>query len=269
MTTPIDPDLISLTGPWGSLAVNRRGATVSSWRPGGVERLFTSRDADPAQGRMWHGGIPLCAPWFGQGIAQGWAVPFSHGLVSRTRWDVVDFSEDASGAQVTLTTDATATAHLQGSERFPRDLSYRLDVTADADALTLALMIASPTADAVVDAVFHPYLATDAREETIDTLAGIAFHDYATGSDGVDADPVSAAGPVDRVYADARPVRLPHAGLLLDGAGADTMVVWNPGPGGSQVADEWARFVCVEYGVLARPIPAGGMLSVALALTVR
>lgn len=242
---------------------------MSSWQPGGVERLFTSRDADLTQGRMWHGGIPLCTPWFGQAVGSGWTVPWGHGLVSRTRWEVVDSFADATGARVALRTDATATAHLQGTERFPRDLSYRLDVTADEKALTLTLTIASPTADAVVDAVFHPYFATDAREETIDSLAGIPFHDYATGTDGVDAAPVPAAGPVDRVYAGARSVTLPHAGLLLDGAGADTVVLWNPGPGSPKVPDEeWAGFVCVEYGALGRRIPAGETIEVGLSLRI-
>jgi D-hexose-6-phosphate mutarotase len=56
----------------------------------------------------------------------------------------------------------------------------------------------------------------------------------------------------------------------MDARGADTVVVWNPGPGTSKVpADEWADFACVEYGALARPIPAGGELAIALTLTVR
>jgi glucose-6-phosphate 1-epimerase len=228
MTTPDDTDLLLLDGDWGSLGVTRLGATVSSWRPRGVERLFTAGDATPALGRMWQGGIPVCAPWFGQAVGQGWAVPWSHGLVSRVRWDVVGVSDAAHEARVSL------------------------------------------TADAVIDAVFHPYLAADARGEAAEGLEGVAFHDYATGADGVDRSPVPLAGPIDRVYAGARPVVLPGAELRMDARGADTVVVWNPGPGTSKVpADEWADFACVEYGALARPIPAGGELAIALTLTVR
>jgi glucose-6-phosphate 1-epimerase len=270
MTTPDDTDLLLLDGDWGSLGVTRLGATVSSWRPRGVERLFTAGDATPALGRMWQGGIPVCAPWFGQAVGQGWAVPWSHGLVSRVRWDVVGVSDAAHEARVSLTTDAAATAHLPGADRFPLDLRYRLDIAADDRSLTMALTVASPTADAVIDAVFHPYLAADARGEAAEGLEGVAFHDYATGADGVDRSPVPLAGPIDRVYAGARPVVLPGAELRMDARGADTVVVWNPGPGTSKVpADEWADFACVEYGALARPIPAGGELAIALTLTVR
>ncbi len=267
MTTPATRDLISLSGAWGSLAVHRQGGTVTSWRPSGAERLFTASDADPTLGRMWQGGIPVCAPWFGQGIAQGWAVPWTHGLVSRAQWEVAELSED-DGARVSLACDGSATAHLVGAERFPADLRYRLDVAADERSLSLALTVESPTADTVIDAVLHPYFAADAREETVTGLEGVAFHDYATGTDGVDLAPVRLEGPVDRVYAGAGPVVLP--GLRMAAEGADTVVVWNPGPGTSKVpADEWADFACVEYGALARPIPAGGALRIALTLTVR
>ncbi|MFT3887525.1 MAG: hypothetical protein QM713_05085 [Arachnia sp.] len=269
MTTARDDgDHLLLTGRWGSLAATPLGGTVTSWRPRGVPRLFTSRAARPALGEMWHGGVPLCTPWFGQAAGAGWRVPWSHGLASRVRWDVTGAEGDDEGARLTMTTTGAATAGLPGADRYPADLTYLLDVRADARRLELRLTIGSPTEDTAVDAVFHPYFSADATAEEVHGLDGVAFHDYADDSDGVQAGPVRAAGPINRVYVGAPPVRLARSGLRLDGDGCDTVVVWNPGPSSGQVpGDEWGSFACVEYGALGVAIPAGGTHEVTLRVT--
>lgn len=260
MTRP--EELVQLSGGWGEIEVHSVGATVTSWRPRGREVLFTASDAQPGSRDMWHGGIPVCTPWFGAGPGT-WQVPFGHGLAARVGWDVVSSSCDDSGAHVVLSTDATAMARLQGAGRFPDDLRFTLDVVADATRLTLGLTLTSPTRDAFVEMALHPYLRTDAPSATVTGLEGIAFTDYCDGSAGSDDHPVHVGRSVDRVYAAAPATTLASDDgvLRLAAQGAASVIVWNPGPGSTQVpGDDWARFACVEYGCVkqaARLIPAG------------
>lgn len=272
MTTTVSGGLTTLAGRWGSLSVHELGATVTSWRPAGREVLFTASDAAPGAAPMWHGGIPLCTPWFGTGPGN-WKVPFSHGLVSRVRWEVRSSLVDDERAHLVLVTDASATEHLPGADRFPPDLRYVLDVVADSSRLTLGLTILSPNRDAVVEVAMHPYLLTDAATATVAGLEGIPFRDYSDNSDGTDAEPFAVGRYVDRVYDAARPVTIASGSgsLRMAAQGAASMVVWNPGPVNTKVPGaEWSQFVCVEYGcVKANPvlIPAGGSHLLRLTIT--
>lgn len=261
--TPTPEGLHTLSGSWGRLSVHEIGATVASWCPGGRERLFTASDAVFSTEAMWHGGIPVCTPWFGQGNGD-WVVPHGHGLVSRVRWRTLHAHVDDDSAHVVMVTDAESTRHLPGADRYPADLRYELDVVADAGRLTLGLSVASPSRDAAVELALHPYLRTDARRAVVSGLAGVRYHDHATGTDAVGAAQFGAEGPLDRVFREAPPTIVDYgtSGLRLAAQGANSVIVWNPGPGGDAVpADEWADFVCVEYGAVKAgsvTIPAGG-----------
>lgn len=260
-----------LHGAWGRGEVSEVGACVLSWAPAGRgEVLWMAREAQLRPGEMWHGGVAVCAPWFGVGRGE-WPVPFPHGLVARVPWamDLLEQSDD--GGRAVFTVDSPALAHLPGSDRYPPDLAYRLDVRMARDRLTVALRVSSPTTATVVDLALHPYLSADARSATVEGLEGVAFRDFAEGAaDGVEDAPVAVGRHVDRVYGGAPSTMLrdSRGGLRLSADGAANVVVWNPGPGGRQVASgEWTEFVCVEYGRVqgdAVTIPAGGSHTLAL-----
>ena len=261
MPHDVTPDgLHLLTGEWGALGVEEIGATVVSWRPGGRERLYTASDAVVGAERMWHGGIPVCAPWFGGGNG---GVPFIHGLTPKVRWRTLEVTADEGRAHIVLVTDAQVMSHLPWADRFPADLRYELDVVADATTLTIGLTIASPSRDAVVEMALHPYLLTDTARTQVTGLGGVTYHDFSNGLDGVGEDPLAVARDVDRVYTQAPPTTITDGSstLRLAAQGANSVIVWNPGPGNDQVpGEEWADFVCVEYGDVksgALTIPAG------------
>lgn len=241
-----------VSGAWGQGAVTEFGASVASWAPVGFgELLFVSKNAAIAEGKMWHGGIPVCAPWFGIGRGD-WQVPHPHGLVSRVAWELESLSESSSEAHVTLTTTARTTAHLPGAERYPDDLTYRLDIVFSST-LELALTITSPTRDVVVDEAFHPYFRLQAEGAHVEGLDDVEYVDFAGAQAAPDPEttegPVPVGVNVDRVYSAAPPTRIVDGSreLRLDGDGASSIVVWNPGPDGD-LADEWQHFACVEYG---------------------
>ncbi|GAA3865706.1 D-hexose-6-phosphate mutarotase [Tessaracoccus defluvii] len=255
-------DVITRTGDWGSIAVSPFGATVVSWCPDGVERLFTASDASPVLGEMWHGGIPVCAPWFGRGRGD-WSVPHPHGLVSRVSWRLVGEESRVDGCMLEWRTDAAATSHLPGAQHYPPDLGYSLRIEASATALVLSLRIDSPTTEVVVDEAFHPYLRTG-LPATVSGLNGVAFRDFAADHAGSEDSALTVDRYVDRVYCGAPETTLTDDGARLGLAGdaASSLIIWNPGPGSGMVpGDEWRDFVCIEYGNVqgnAVTIPAGG-----------
>lgn len=264
-----------LSGDWGRVRVAELGGAVLAWQPAGRDDvLFLSRDAELTPGTMWHGGIPVCAPWFGQGQGD-WEVPQGHGLVSRVPWvtDLVEQSDE--GARVVLTLTSAAVAHLPGAGRYPDDLAYRLEIEADGSSLTIALTIHSPSREASVDLALHPYLRVDATRATISGLDGAPFRNASDQwRPGRQQGEFAFDGPVDRVYEAAPPLFLSDGErtLRLSHQGASRTVVWNPGPGTTEVADgEWAEFVCIEYGNVrsgAVTIPAGGAHRLAVTLEV-
>ncbi|NHB85540.1 hypothetical protein G7085_15535 [Tessaracoccus sp. HDW20] len=261
-----------LSGAWGDVSAHEIGATVTSWRPAGREVLFTASDAVIDTADMWHGGIPCVLP--GSGRPRGWAVPFVHGVVPRVRWRLLDASGDDAGARLRYATDATATAHLPGADRFPSDLRYELEVAADATRLRLDLTVTSPSVAATVEMALHPYLLTDTRSGRVDGLGGVPFTDFTDGSRGAADPPVVLGGYLDRVYDAACPATVDSAEgrLSLSSEGAESLIVWNPGPANKQVpGDEWERFVCVEYGcVKGHPVelPAGGDRRLSMTISV-
>lgn len=264
-----------LHGTWGRGRVSELGACVLSWEPAGRgEVLWMAREAQLRVGHMWHGGIPVCAPWFGSGRGEV-TVPFTHGLVSRVPWamDLLEQSDD--GARMVLTLDSPAVAHLPGADLYPPDLGYRLDARMDRRRLAVALTVTSPTRAVVLDLALHPYFTLDARGGAVEGLDGVPFRDFAAGAElAVEDGPVAVGRHLDRVYAAAPDVTLrdPVRRIRLSAEGATSTIVWNPGPGGREVASgEWTEFACVEYGCVqggSVSVPAGGSHTVALSVEV-
>ena len=254
-----------LHGTWGRGRVSELGACVLSWEPAGRgEVLWMAREAQLRVGHMWHGGIPVCAPWFGSGRGEV-TVPFTHGLVSRVPWamDLLEQSDD--GARMVLTLDSPAVAHLPGADLYPPDLGYRLDARMDRRRLAVALTVTSPTRAVVLDLALHPYFTLDARGGAVEGLDGVAYVDKAAdGAVRRQAGAVTFAGLTDRVYASAGPVAVVDAAggreVRVSTSGAEQLVVWNPGKDKAAeipdlAAGEWERFVCVEAGcVLDRAV---------------
>ncbi|MHA6511082.1 aldose epimerase family protein [Tessaracoccus sp. Z1128] len=264
-----------LHGAWGRGRVSELGGCVLSWAPEGRgEMLWMAREAQLRPGEMWHGGIPVCAPWFGVGTGE-FAVPFPHGLVSRVTWETELVEQSDEGAKVVLVLGSPGVAHLPGAELYPPDLDYRLDVRTGRRRLSVELTVTSPTRDVVADVALHPYFAVDAGRAVVAGLEGVSFRDFAVdaAADVEDA-PVPVGRHVDRVYrgAPATILRDGSCDLRLSADGAANVVVWNPGPGGAQVAGGgWSGFACVEYGCVqgdAVSIPAGGSHTIALRVEV-
>lgn len=245
------------------------GATVTGWKPrGGPDVLFLSRDALVGEGDEIHGGIPICAPWFGHG-RDDVVVAHPHGLVRWVPWRLVE--ERESEASTTLVWELTGaeTAHLPGSLDYPPDIRFRYEALF-AETLTCTLTVGSPSTSFVLDEAFHCYFSVSGiHDVTISGLEGHRYRDYTDGATWHDSDgELRITGHTDRIYDGAPTVAIRDANrvLTLRTTGASSTVVWNPGPEGAQTltgwaADEWKAMVCVEFGNVqhrAVTVPAGG-----------
>lgn len=254
------------------------GATVTGWTPNGQpDVLFLSRDALVSKGDEIHGGIPLCAPWFGRG-RDDVDVPRPHGLVRWVPWRLV--SEVADGDSTTLVweLDGSSISHLPGADNYPPDITFR-HVVRYGSTLTLSLTAASPSTSFVLDEAFHTYFAvSDVKDVVIDGLAGRTYRDYTDDARRYEStDALRVPGHMDRIYEGAPTVTITDADrvLTLTTLGGANTVVWNPGPEGAHTlqgwaGDEWTSMVCVEVGNVqhnAVTVPAGGSHTLSLEIS--
>jgi glucose-6-phosphate 1-epimerase len=149
----------------------------------------------------------------------------------------------------------------------------RLAVTAG-DALELAFDVENTgEAPFAFELALHTYFAVaDAGAATVGGLDGCAYLDKVDGGarrrQGAAA--VRFTGEVDRVYESGGPVTLADpAGaraLRIDGTGAGSTVVWNPGAAKTRTLADmspegYRGFVCVETGAVSDQrvtLPPGG-----------
>ncbi len=262
-----------LTSGNGTVSLTNPGTMVTSWIPAGHDEVIWSSALLEANPRA-HGGIPICAPWFGKGRGHV-SVPQSHGLVKYAPWRrVTESAWEITSAEV---------ARIPGADRYPNDLTYRLDLSAN-ESLTVALTISSPSTDVIVDQAFHTYFAiSDIADLSIEGVQSAHPRHFVNEPTETRPGVITLNGATDSIYFGAAESRNPI--LLHDGNrsisittdGAADVVIWNPGeengaPSGRLAAGEWRQFVCVEVGnvqVNAVTVKAGQSHRMAMTLEVR
>ena len=161
-----------LEGPGGSSAeIYLHGATLTSWRCGGVERIYTSKTAVFRPPKAIRGGIPVCWPQFGT-LGPCATLAAQHGFARNLPWAVV---EGGSSSSVTLALAPTPATR----EQYPHDFELMLTVELLAGgALRQELRVRNPAgaAGAVLPftGALHTYLS-------VDDVAGAAVDDRARG----------------------------------------------------------------------------------------
>ena len=271
----VSAGLRTITNPACEATALDLGATVIGWRPNEQrDVLFMSREARVGAGDEVHGGIPLCAPWFGQG-RDDVDVPRAHGLVRWVPWRLVQETATQEATIMVWELGGADVADLPGAQTYPADIWFRYEVSFGTT-LELALTIGSPSASFVLDEAFHTYFAvSDVSDIVINGLPVSRFRDYTDGATWHPAtEELRISGHTDRIYDGTGEITITDVDrrITLRPQGARNTVVWNPGPDGARTlqgwaADEWTAMVCVEVGNVqhnAVTVPAGGSHTMSL-----
>ncbi len=258
----------TLSAGSSSAVVFDQGSHVASCVLENGPLLFLSRQSGFTAGQPIRGGVPLVAPWFGPRPGD-----VAHGPVRRVPWALVREDRDSIAFRVPPGLMPAPWQSLALETRIELDggLEIELEVSLPEGAL----------GDVTVEVLFHTYLAVpDVREVAIQGLRGVSFLDQLSGDDAIDdADTVTFAGEVDRVYRAApSPIDVVAPGRVVarvESLGCSSTVVWNPWIDKSRRMadlgdDEYLRFVCVESGCVgpdAIRLRPGESRTVAIRLT--
>ena len=239
------------------------GAHLTHWQPRGQKPvLYLSPRSAFAADKAIRGGVPICFPWFGNGLS-GAQKP-SHGFARLSEWTfafaaLVADDEAGEALHLTFTLGPTDLSRSLGYGDFRA--AYEIILGADQGrALTLRLTVANPGNQVLeFEEALHVYFRVgDPRTVQVEGLEHAIFLDKTDEAKAkqAPAGPLTFAQQTDSVFANNRgTVRL--ADPQLDRAitvakqNSATTVVWNPFPSGSAslkdlAPDSWEHFVCME-----------------------
>lgn len=257
--------------------VHSEGALISGWRPHGFDDvLFCSREAIIGQGLEVHGGIPICAPWFGQGRA-GVDVPHAHGLVRYVPWNLVSRVDEQDVTELRWELTGADLKGMPGAEAYPADIWFHYTARFGTS-LVIALETGAGQAF-TLDQAFHTYFSIDdILTVGIEGIERFPHTEYATNTEGHSPRIAGSLANVDRIHDGAGPVTIVDGTrrISLAPRGAASTVVWNPGPSIAAELenfgdDEWKRMLCVEVGNVqerAVQVAAGSSHTLALEISV-
>lgn len=241
--------------------IYRHGAHVTSWRTaGGREWIFTSEQAQFAEGKAIRGGVPIIFPQF-----NAFGSGPRHGFARNLPWQLCDAPASADKQNRCVLTlansDATAAAW---------DHQFETQFIAEVSDTALRMTLSVRNTDDKpfrFTAALHTYFAVaDLAHTRLQGLGGLSYWDN-DGSDfskrqKAEDDELTFTGAIDRVYFDCQqPLMLIDGdeSLRIESEGFSEVVVWNPGPEAvrdlADMADhEYKKMLCVEAALIDQPV---------------
>lgn len=268
-------ELIEVENAFAKAVVTTHGACVLSFTPKGQQDLLWVSDQSVYDGsKPVRGGIPVCWPWFGQAVRNGYP---AHGFVRNQKWQVEKVSQ-LSGGQTRIS--LIVSANEASKQYWPDDFKLQLCIEVGSQ-LTLSLTTFNESNDPVtITEAFHTYFNIGNPQTLV--ISGL---DGSTHSDKLDdnALPENQEGdvkllpPRDSVYLQQQGDIVIHdtensRRIRIKSRNACSAVVWNPGPeivkGFADIDDAaWKEFACVESGNVIDDfvtIPAGAKHTVSV-----
>jgi glucose-6-phosphate 1-epimerase len=244
---------VVVRSPLATARVYLHGAHVAEYRPAGREPvLFMSGSSHFHPEKPIRGGVPVIFPWFGP--RAGHPESPAHGFARTRPWTPESSAVSADGVAtiVLALRDDDATRAL-----WPQPFALRYAV-AVGSTLTLSLTTTNPGPAAFTfEQALHTYFAVPAiHDVSVTGLAGVEYIDKVDGFKRTrqGGEPIRVAGETDRVYlntAGACALHTPTRTIVVEKAGSNTTVVWNPWVAKAKAMadfgdDEWPRMICIE-----------------------
>ena len=222
--------IVSLTNEFGMARIDTFGANVLSYVPVGGREVFFRQAEERRTNQWYHGGVPVCWPWFGRYGDPGSAL---HGFAWSRDW-AVDKVENGKRM-------SKAVLRLERKDEFRLTYEIRLE-----DELSLCLSMRNFGRDKfVVTTGFHPYFSVShPKNVTVATAQGpIRCHEAMDGGRpfGAGTYRISDSGL--------------SRGIELKSFGNNKLVIWNIGPDEVQPGlspTDWQKYICVEPVVSPR-----------------
>jgi glucose-6-phosphate 1-epimerase len=249
--------LARVTAPAAEATIYLHGAHVTDWKPAGeAPALFLSQRAEFLPGEPIRGGVPICFPWFGP-RRDGKSGPH-HGFARISEWQLAFAAMAGDELHLAFTLAPDVLSRSLGFDRFK--LAYRVIIGAT---LTLELSVQNDSVSAGAPLVFeealHTYFAVaDARQVSIDGLAGAAFIDKVDEFQRKlqPAGALRFAGRTDRLYPGTTATCTLHdpvgkRRIVVAKSGSNSTVVWNPWQDATanmadMEPDAWLYLTCLE-----------------------
>lgn len=227
--------IVVLTNGLGTVRVDTLGAHVLSYVPAGGREVLFRPSADRRPRQWYHGGIPVCWPWFGRYGEPGSGM---HGLVRLMDWEVVSRQDAARESRLHLRLKSNAESERYFDGAF--ELDYEI-VLAETLKLDLSMRNTGSRRFPVTTG-FHPYFrVADVAASTVRTPQGVIR--CMPGMDG------------GRPFADGRYVLDDgEREIVLTSWCNNKLVIWTHDgtPLDGLAPGEWRHFVCVEPAILPR-----------------
>ncbi|KAJ2351208.1 hypothetical protein GGF43_004097 [Coemansia sp. RSA 2618] len=248
---------VILRGQEGSsVEIYLYGATITSWKSQGKERLFLSKQAKLDGSKAVRGGIPLVFPQFGPG-----ELP-QHGFARTRKWTLVETIEHGAGMVARLELK-------ENDETLASKWPYKfvLHYTIDLTATTLSTIIKYENTDVrefSFTSLMHTYFRVpDIAQTTVTGLQNVEFADKIKDVTATEErEHVAVAANEDRVYTDVPgvvDVRYGDECVSVERFNFKDIVLWNPwAEKAAEMSDfgdsEWKNMICVEAGTVASKI---------------
>lgn len=261
---------VTLTHPQDestSVTILLYGATVTSWKVKGQERLWLSEQAKLDGSKAVRGGIPLVFPVFGKSTDHETSALPQHGFARTSTWEVLgQTSEDPLTVQLGLGPEQLS---VEARQQWGRDftLLYTVSLTGPESLTTKLEVENTDKAPFEFNVLFHTYFRIpDVSKVAVQGLTGKRVADKVLKSNYVEqtTDGVRIDGEVDRVYAteSSDPVDITSDGTpivsITGRKNTEDVVVWNPwtdkanGLADFYPKDGFKQMICVELGAVSK-----------------